>query len=387
MQFPLRTLKDADLTNKRVVLRVDFNVPITNGKVTNDRRIREAVPTIRHLLSKGAKITLLSHLGRPKGRDDSLSLRPVADELSKLLGVRVILIDEINEKTSEKIAQLGSREIALLENIRFHEGEEKNDSELSKLLSNLGDIFVSDAFGTAHRAHSSTTGISDHLPSYAGFLMEKELNFLHSLLRDIKRPYVVVLGGSKVSDKTALIEKFIEVADTVILGGALANSFLKAKGFEIGSSKFDSVEIANEILKKDRLNKILLPEDVVVLGKYGEKASTEDVSELKLENAIFDIGAKSATRFSDTIRKAKTVVFNGPLGLAEDERFKAGTIAVCKAIKSVDGIKVACGGDTAAFVENNGLSDCFSYISTGGGAFLEALEGKELPGIKNLVVQ
>ncbi len=372
----LRRLSEADLNGKRVVMRADFNVPINDGRITSRKRIIEALPTIKYLMDKSAGLTLLSHLGRPQKPGPEFSLAPVKYELEKFLGINVQLISNLGIHASEKLS--------ILENTRFFGGEERNDDDLARTLSSFGDVFVFDAFGVAHRNHASVSGIAKYLPAYAGFLVERELDFLSELMDNIKRPYMVVMGGSKISDKINLINSFRKLSDTVLVGGALATSFLKAEGYQVGISRYDSEGDAKKILSSEKADKLRLPNDVIVEDQQGKTRETV-VTRIRQEEAVFDIGSKTAGDYAEVLKKAKTIVFNGPLGMVEDPRFRAGTKRICEAIRESGAISVACGGDTAAFIESEGLEDCFSYVSTGGGAFLEALEGRELPGLKAIV--
>ena len=390
------TVRDVDLKGKKVIMRVDFNVPIKNGEVADDTRIRRALPTIKYVLEQGAKLILLSHLGRPKGKEDpSLSLKPVAKRLSELIGKEVTFVPKpVGDEVKKAVENLKEGEVILLENTRFHPGETKNDPELAREWANLADIHVNDAFGTAHRAHASNVGIAQFIPSVAGFLMEKEIKFLSKVTYEPEKPYVVVLGGAKVSDKIGVMNNLLEKADKILIGGAMMFTFLKVLGREIGSSKYeeDKLDVAKEILDKakERGVEIVLPTDVVIAQKLEEGAEKRLV---KIDDGIpegwmgLDIGPESVGLFKSKLEGAKTVVWNGPMGVFEIEDFSEGTKQIALAIASLTekGVTtVIGGGDTAAAVNKFGLSDKFSHVSTGGGASLEFLEGKELPGIASI---
>jgi 3-phosphoglycerate kinase len=384
------TVADLDLKGKRVIARVDFNVPLdAEGNVTDDNRIRGALPTIRHIIDNGGKLILVSHLGRPKnGPEAKYSMKPAAKRLSELLGKEVILAsDVIGEDAKAKAAALKEGEILMLENVRFHKEEEKNDPAFAKELASLADIYVNDAFGTAHRAHASTAGLADYLPSACGFLIKKELDFMGKALDNPERPFVAILGGAKVSDKISVIENLIDKVDTLIIGGGMAYTFIKAQGHDVGNSlcELDKLDLANSLLAKakDKGVKLLLPIDNVVGKEF--KADTE--SQVVKSDAIpegwmgLDIGPETIKLFSDAIAGAKTVVWNGPMGVFEMERFAVGTKKIAEALANSGAISIVGGGDSAAAVEQLGFADKITHISTGGGASLEFLEGKELPGI------
>ena len=386
-----KTVKDIDLKGKRVLARCDFNVPMDeNQNITDNRRIVAALPTIKYLLEQNCKVVLCSHLGRPKGEfKPEFSLAPVAKELSRLLGKEVIMAkDVIGEDAKAKVANLKEGEILLLENVRFHREETDNDPEFSKKLAEFGEVFVNDAFGTAHRAHSSTEGVTHYLPAVSGFLIEKELEFLGNALNNPKRPFVAILGGAKVSDKIGVIDSLIEKVDTLIIGGAMAYTFFKAQGYNVGNSlcEEDKCDLAKELLAKAKANgvKMLLPIDTKVGKEYEPNTESKTVAWTDIPDGWqgFDIGEKSITIFEKELEGAKTVVWNGPLGLFEFEQFATGTNAIAHKLATLtDAITIIGGGDSAAAIERMGFSDKMTHISTGGGASLEFLEGKVLPGI------
>ncbi|MCQ1528334.1 phosphoglycerate kinase [Lutispora saccharofermentans] len=385
-----KTVEDLDVKGKKILVRADFNVPMDKeGNITDDRRIREALPTINYLKNKGAKVILMSHLGRPKGKfNPEFSLKPVAERLTVLLGQQVIFAEDvIGEDAIGKSSALKGGEVMLLENVRFHAEEEKNDAEFAKKLSLLGEVYVNDAFGTAHRAHASTAGIADYLPSAVGFLIKKELECMGKALSNPERPFIAILGGAKVSDKIGVIENLIYKVDALLIGGGMAFTFLKAKGFEVGKSLIeeDKVELAGELLKKakDKGIKLLLPIDIVAASEFKADAEckTVEASSIPKDYMGLDIGENTRKMFSETIGNAKTVVWNGPMGVFEMPVFAKGTYAVAEAMSKVKGATIIGGGDSAAAVEQLGFADKMTHISTGGGASLEFLEGKVLPGI------
>jgi phosphoglycerate kinase len=385
----LRTVRDADVQGKRVLVRVDFNVPIESGKVLDDWRLRATLPTIRYLTERGAKVILLSHLGRPKGkRDEQFSLRPVAQRLSELLGQPVQFADDcVGEVAEQTVARLQAGEVLLLENLRFHAGEEANDDSFAQQLARLGDVFVNDAFGAAHRAHASVHAITKFLPSYAGLLMEREVTHLSRLLEAPEKPFVAVLGGAKVSDKIGVIRNLLTKVDALLIGGAMAFTFLKAQGYETGKSlvEADKLDLANALLGEAREKgvELVLPVDVVVAESDAEDAATQvvPVTAIPADKAGYDIGPETANLFAERIRTAKTVFWNGPMGRFERAPFKAGTKAVAEALAQCSGTTVVGGGETAAAAFEFGIADKVTHVSTGGGAALELLEGRELPGI------
>jgi 3-phosphoglycerate kinase len=369
---------------------VDFNVPLDErGRITDDRRIREALPTIRYLQDHRAVVVLMSHLGRPNGRViEVLRLRPVGERLAELLGRSVeILNDCVGEETEEAVARLGPGDVALLENLRFHPGEEANDPEFAARLARLGDLYVNDAFGTAHRAHASTVGVARHLPAVAGLLMDREIRYLSRILENPDRPFVAVLGGKKVSDKIGVVRNLLKLADSILIGGAMAYTFLQARGGEAGASlvEEDKIGLAAELLNEAERTgvEILLPYDVVAADRFAADARTEVVPADRIPEGWIglDIGPQAARRFADAVRGAGLVVWNGPMGVFEMERFAAGTRAVVEAMAECEGTTIVGGGDTASAIEQFALADRVDHISTGGGASLEFMEGKELPGI------
>ncbi|MCG8431328.1 MAG: phosphoglycerate kinase [Candidatus Omnitrophica bacterium] len=385
------SVKDLDVSAKKVLMRADFNVPLDdNGNITDDTRIRAALPTIKHLLDNGAaKVILMSHLGRPKGQAvPKYSLKPVAGRLQELLGVKVtFIIDCVGQAVKEEAAASEDK-VVLLENLRYHPEEEKNDPAFAGELASLGDIYVNDAFGTAHRAHASTEGVARHLKAAAGFLLEKEIQYLGSAIRNPQKPFLVILGGAKVSDKIAVIDNLIEKCDGFIIGGGMAYTFLKAKGEPIGNSKLeaDKLDVAAAILTKAEAagKGIFLPVDHVVADTIAPDAATEVVETIPEGKIAVDVGPKSVELFKDKLKDAKTIVWNGPLGIFEMEPFAAGTKAVGEFIGSLDAVSIIGGGDTAAAVSLFGLQKQMTHISTGGGASLEFLEGKTLPGVAAL---
>ena len=386
-----KTVKDIDVNGKKVLVRCDFNVPIDSetGKITDNRRIRAALPTIQYLLDHNAKVILCSHLGRPKGEFNlKYSLKPVAEELSKLLNKDVKLAkDVIGESAKELTSNMKEGDIVLLENVRFHKEEEQNDPEYSKALASMAEIYVNDAFGTAHRAHSSTTGVADYLPAVSGFLIEKELEFLGGALENPKHPFVAILGGAKVSDKIGVIENLLDKVDTLIIGGGMAYTFYKAQGHHIGTSicEEDKLDLAKSILEKAKEKgvKLLLPVDNHVSSEYSNNGEEKTVDSTEIPDGFMglDIGPKTIEKFEEAVKDAKTVVWNGPLGVCEFDKFATGTKAVATMLSKLDAITIIGGGDSAAAIEKLGLADKMTHISTGGGASLEFLEGKTLPGI------
>lgn len=389
-----KTIKDIDVKDKKVLVRCDFNVPLDSetGAITDNRRIRGALPTIKYLLDNNAKVILCSHLGRPKGEfNNKYSLKPVAEELSKLLGKPVTLAKDVIGEDAEKLtSNIKSGEVVLLENVRFHSEEEKNDMEFAKKLASFAEIYVNDAFGTAHRAHASTEGASHYLPAVSGFLIEKELEFLGGALENPARPFVAILGGAKVSDKIGVIENLLDKVDTLVIGGGMAYTFYKAQGLNIGTSicEEDKIDLAKTILEKAETKgvKIVLPVDNHVAAEYSNDAEDKIVDKTEIpENYMgLDIGPKTIELFKDVVKNAKTVLWNGPLGVCEFDKYEVGTKAVAEILANSDAITVIGGGDSAAAIEKLGLADKMTHISTGGGASLEFLEGKVLPGIECL---
>lgn len=390
-----KTIRDIDLKGKKVLVRCDFNVPLDEqGNITDNRRIVGALPTIQYLLDQNCKIILCSHLGRPKGEiKKEFSLAPVAKELSKLIGKEVKLAEDVIGKSTKALtANMQEGEIVLLENVRFEAGEEKNDETLSKEFASMAEIFVNDAFGTAHRAHSSTAGIASYLPAVSGFLIEKELNFLGNTLENPKRPFVAILGGKKVSDKIGVIDSLLEKVDTLIIGGGMAYTFFKSMGYSVGDSicEEDKLELAQNLMKKAKEKgvKLVLPVDNIIADEFSPNANSKVIHSDQIPDGWegLDIGPKTVELFKEELKGAKTVMWNGPVGLFEYEKFANGTKGVAEALASLeDCITIIGGGDSAAAIEKMGFSDKMTHISTGGGASLEFLEGKKLPGIECLL--
>ncbi len=386
-----KTIEDIDVKGKKVLARCDFNVPLKDGEITNDKRIVAALPTIKYLMEHGAKVILCSHLGRPKGEyKPEFSLAPVAKRLSEYLGVEVKLAEDaevVGPNAKAMAAELKDGEVMLLENVRYRAEETKNEENFSKELASLADIFVNDAFGTAHRAHCSTTGVAAYLPAVCGYLIQKEIKFMGGALANPKRPLVAILGGAKVSDKIGVIENLIDKCDTIIIGGGMAYTFMKYLGHNIGTSllEADWVEKAGEMMKKaeDKGVKFLIPVDNKVGKEYDENTEAKVVSSDDIPDGWMglDIGPKTQEVFADAIKGAGTVIWNGPMGVSEWDNFAAGTICVAKAVADSGAISIIGGGDSVAAVTKLGFADKMSHISTGGGASLEFLEGKDLPGI------
>ena len=389
-----KTVKDIDLKGKKVFVRCDFNVPMDeNQNITDNTRIVSALPTIKYLLEQNCKLILASHLGRPKGEvKPEFSLKPVAKELSRLLGKEVIMAkDVIGEDAMTKSANLKEGEILLLENVRFHREETDNDPEFAKKLASMAEVYVNDAFGSAHRAHASTTGIASYLPAVAGFLIEKELKFLGNAVNNPERPFVAILGGAKVSDKIGVIDSLLEKVDTLMIGGGMAYTFFKAQGYEVGNStcEMDKLDLAKTAMEKAKQKgvKLMLPVDTKIGKEYKPDTESKVVkyTEIPADWEGFDIGPETIKMFSDELKTAKTVVWNGPLGLFEFEQFAEGTNSIAKVLSEIDATTIIGGGDSAAAVKKAGLEDKMTHISTGGGASLEFLEGKKLPGIECLM--
>ena len=390
-----KTVRDIDVAGKRVLVREDLNVPLdpNTGQITDDRRIRAAIPTIKYLVDAGAKVIVVSHLGRPKGGpDDKLRMDPVAVRLQELLGRPVKKLNDcIGPSVEEAVAAMQPGDVILLENVRFYSEEEKNDPEFARKLAALADVYVNDAFGTSHRAHASTEGVAHYLPAVAGFLMEKEIDYLSRALSDPERPFVAVLGGAKVSDKIKVIENLITKVDTLLIGGGMAYTFLKAKGLEIGKSILDadSLDLARETMRKAQERGVAfeLPVDVVVADRFAEDANTQTVpvEDIPADWMGMDIGPKTAEKWAGILKQAKTVVWNGPVGVFEMDKFAVGTKAIAEAIASSSAVSIVGGGDSAAALEKLGYADKMTHISTGGGASLEFLEGRELPGVVALL--
>ncbi|MCM1114537.1 MAG: phosphoglycerate kinase [Clostridium sp.] len=386
-----KTIEDIDVKGKKVLARCDFNVPLKDGEITNDKRIVAALPTIKYLMENGAKVILCSHLGRPKGEyKPEFSLAPVAKKLSEYLGVEVKLAEDpevVGDNAKAIAAELKDGEVMLLENVRYRKEETKNEENFSKELASLADIFVNDAFGTAHRAHCSTTGVASYLPAVCGYLIQKEIKFMGGALADPKRPLVAILGGAKVSDKIGVISNLIEKCDTIIIGGGMAYTFMKHLGHSIGTSllEADWVDKAGEMMKaaEEKGVKFLIPVDNKVGKEYDENTESMVVNSDEIPDGWMglDIGPKTQEMFADAIKGAGTVIWNGPMGVSEWDNFAAGTICVAKAVAESGSISVIGGGDSVAAVTKLGFADKMSHISTGGGASLEFLEGKDLPGI------
>ncbi len=388
-----KTVRDIDIKGKKVLVRCDFNVPYDeNRKITDNRRIVAALPTIKYLIENDCKVILCSHLGRPKGEvKPEFSLNIVADELTRLLGQEVKLAKDVVGEDAKRLAsELKPREVMLLENVRYEAGEEKNDEELSKKFASLAEVYVNDAFGTAHRAHSSTTGVASYLPAVSGFLIEKELNFLGKALEDPERPFMAILGGKKVSDKIGVIDSLLEKVDVLMIGGAMAYTFFKSMGYEVGNSicELDKLNLAREVMEKAKEKgvKLMLPVDTKLGKEFDPNTESKTVSYKEIPEGWegFDIGEKTIEMYTEELKNAKTVVWNGPLGLFEFDQFAIGTNKIAEALANVDAVKIIGGGDSAAAVEKAGLAEKFTHISTGGGASLEFLEGKKLPGIEAL---
>lgn len=389
-----KTIKDIDVRGKRVLMRADFNVPLENGEVADDTRIRAVLPTLRYLLDRDARVILFSHLGRPKGKVvEDLRLNPVAARLAELLEVDVIKVDDtIGPEVEAAVEGLESDEVLLLENTRFHPQEKGNDPDFAARLARLGDVYVNDAFGAAHRAHASTEGVARAMreqggQAVAGLLMESELEALRRVVENPQHPYVAILGGAKVSDKIDVIKKLLDQVDTLLIGGGMANTFLKAKGMEVGQSlvEEESVDTARDILQRAG-EKLVLPVDVVIADAFDAKARRQTVSveHVGEEWRIMDVGSRTIERFQDILQDAEMVVWNGPLGVFEMDPFAVGTFEIARTLADLDAVTVVGGGDSAAAVNEAGVEDQITHVSTGGGAFLNYLEGKELPGVAAL---
>jgi phosphoglycerate kinase len=393
MAFPKASVRDAEVKGRRVLVRVDFNVPLKDGEVVDDTRIRAALPTLELLRERGAALVLASHLGRPGGMaDPALSLAPVSRRLSELLGVNVTQAPKVVGAEVELAAGcLGPGEIVVLENTRYEPGETKNDPMLAGSLASLAQVYVNDAFGAAHRAHASTEGVAHHLPGYAGLLLEREVTELNKVVEDPARPLVVVLGGAKVSDKVGVIDRFLEVADQILIGGAMCFSFFKAQGKEIGDSLFDdeSVEAARQALAKAETSdcELVLPVDLVLGREFSADTERKEVDGTEVPEGWMglDVGPKTGALYAEAVGKAGTVLWNGPMGAFEMEPFAGGTRAVAEAVAKASGKTVVGGGDSVAAMVEFGLSDQVDWLSTGGGASLELLEGKKLPGVEALI--
>ncbi|MCS7251919.1 MAG: phosphoglycerate kinase [Thermoflexus sp.] len=379
------TVRDVDVRDRRVLVRVDFNVPIVEGQVTDDTRIRATLPTLRYLLDRGAALILMSHLGRPKNPDPAFSLRPVAKRLSELLGHPVQMApDCVGPEVEAMVASLRAGQILLLENLRFHPEEEKNDPEFARQLARLGDLCVNDAFGAAHRAHASVAAIARFIPVVAGFLMEKEIRYLSQALTNPGRPFITILGGAKISDKIGVIESLLARADRVLIGGGMANTFLKAQGYAVGDSlvEDEALETARRLLAQGG-DRLWLPVDVVIADAFAADAQARvvPIDQVPAGWRILDVGPQTVARYADEIRRAAFIVWNGPMGVFEFPRFAEGTFAIARAVAESGATSIVGGGDSVAAVHAAGVADHITHISTGGGASLEFLEGRTLPGI------
>ncbi len=389
-----KTFKDIDVTGKRVFVRVDFNVPQDEtGRITDDTRIRAALPTINYLVKQNAKVILCSHLGRPKGVvNEKYSLKPVAERLSELTNLPVKMAEDVIGKSAKSLVkEMKDGEIVLLENVRFHSEEEENNEAFAKELASLADVFVNDAFGTAHRAHASTAGIANHIPAVAGFLMDSEIMALSNAMENAEKPLVVILGGAKVSDKINVIAKLMTKANTLLIGGAMANTFLAAKGYNIGFSKYeeDKVDVAKELMEQaESLNvNLVLPVDVSAGNEFSPNAKCKNfpVEKIASDYQAMDIGKKTRKLFAKEIKNAKTIIWNGPMGVCEFKKFQKGTLAVAKAVAKSGAVSVVGGGDSAAAIQELGFANKVTHLSTGGGATLKFLEGATMPGVAMLL--
>jgi phosphoglycerate kinase len=384
-----KTVRDISVAGKRVIVRVDFNVPLAEDGVADDTRIRAALPTIQYLLNHGARVILMSHLGRPKGTvEEELRMAPVGERLSELLGRPVqVLRDCIGPEVRTAAESLADGEVMLLENLRFHPEERKNDPAFAKELASLAELYVNDAFGTAHRAHASTAGIADYLPAVAGFLMEKEFEFLGGALESPERPFIAILGGAKISDKIDVIDNLLAKVDRLLIGGGMANTFLKAQGLEVGDSlvEDEALDAARDLLARAG-DKLVIPVDAIVANEFSNDAAsmTVDVEHVPEGWRILDVGPATMERFREVLAGAKTVVWNGPMGVFEFPNFAVRTESLARALAELDAVTIVGGGDSAAAIQQAGLTDKMTHISTGGGASLEMLEGKELPGLAAL---
>ena len=388
-----KTVRDIDVRGKRVLVRADLNVPLENGLITDDTRIREAVPTVRYLLERGATgVIVCSHLGRPKGRDESLSLAPVAGRMANILGREVLFVDDcVGPDVADAVRVMPAASVLLLENLRFHKEEVANDAEFAQELASYADLYVDDAFGSAHRAHASTEGVTHFLPAVAGLLMEKEVRYLSTLVANPPQPFAAVIGGAKVSTKIRAIEHLLPKLDMLFLGGGMANTFFVATGVDVRMSlvEAEEVDVAKRILADARARgvKVLLPVDVVAASALAPDAETKDVAPTNVPRGymILDIGPETVKLFERELKKAKAVIWNGPMGVFEMEKFSHGSVGIARAIAGLDATTVVGGGETAAVVAMAGLEKQFTHVSTGGGASLEMLEGKELPGVAALL--
>ena len=387
--FNKKTIRDIDLKEKRVLVRVDFNVPIEEGSITDDTRIQSALPTIQYLLANKASIILCSHLDRPKGKaDPSLSLKPIAEHLASIIKIPVSLIENYyGEKIDSRLKTIRPGEILLLENTRFHSGEKANDPEMAKVLASYADVFVNDAFGTAHRVHTSNVGVAGYLPAVAGLLLEKEIKYLGQAIANPRHPFVAILGGAKVSDKIGVINNLLQKADMILIGGGMANTFFKAQGYPVGDSlvEEEALEIARNLLQEST-DQIRLPVDVVIADAFSADAKTEIINMGPISDGwrILDIGPETVEGYSKVINNAGTVVWNGPMGVFEFPKFATGTLGLAEAVAKSSAVSIIGGGDSVAAVKRSGLAGQITHISTGGGASLEMLEGKILPGLSAL---
>ncbi|AFS78103.1 phosphoglycerate kinase Pgk [Gottschalkia acidurici 9a] len=390
-----KSIEDLDIKGKRVLVRCDFNVPMNDkGEITDDIRIASALPTIKYIIENGGKAVVMSHFGRPKGEPNSkYSLKPVAERLSKLIEKEVVFADDdtvVGEKTKEIVSNMKDGDIVLLQNTRYRKEEEKNGDDFAKELASLGDVYVNDAFGTAHRAHASNVGVSKYLPSSVGYLVKKEIDIMGKAMLDPEKPFVAILGGAKVSDKIGVIENLLEKVDSIIVGGGMVFTFFKAQGLEIGKSLLeeDKIDLAKELIEKAKAKNVdlLLPVDIVVGKEFKNDTEfkTVDIDGIPDDYMGLDIGEKSIELFSKTIKEAKTVLWNGPMGVFEMSNFAKGTEGIAKAMAESEGVTIVGGGDSAAAVEQTGLDKQMTHISTGGGASLEFFEGKVLPGIEDI---
>jgi phosphoglycerate kinase len=387
------SIRDVDVAGKRVFVRVDFNVPIQDGRIVNDTRIEAALPTIRYLTERGAKVILASHLGRPKGKiREDLRLTLPGKRLSEMLGKPVTKLDAcVGEEVTRQVSAMQPGDVILLENVRFEPGEETCDPKLSAAFASLADLYVNDAFGTAHRAHASTAGIAAYIPAVAGLLLEKELTMIGNALARAEKPFVAIIGGAKVSDKIGVLENLLDKVSAFLIGGGMANTFLAAQGYRMGASlvEEDKLEVANQLAEKARRQNVnlLLPSDVVVADRFSEDAVRKIVAVGEVPDGwmALDIGPETVAAYREVIAAARTVIWNGPMGVFEMEPFAAGTLAIAEAVARVEGTTIVGGGDSVAAVEKCGLADKMTHVSTGGGASLEFLEGRELPGVAVLM--
>jgi len=385
----MKTLRDVDVTGKRVLVRVDFNVPLKDGEILDDTRIRAALPTITYLMDRRARVILVTHLGRPKGKVvPEMSVRPLVKHISSILGRRIMFASDCGGPDSQRlVSEMNDGEVVLLENVRFDPGEETNDEDLGYALAKLADIYVDDAFGDSHRAHASTVVVTEYLPAVAGFLMEKEVQSLSAAIENPDRPFAIILGGSKVEDKISIIENLLDKIDFLLIGGVMGNTFLKAQGYDLGGTRVDEdgLEIAREIIKKATAQgvELVLPQDLVVADKFAPDAESKvvDINNTPAGWMALDIGPVTIQAFTERLQKCKTIIWNGPLGVYEFDKFAVGTIEIAKVMASTKGMTIVGGGDVVAAIEKAGVADRMFHISTGGGASLEFLSGQKLPGV------